>query len=97
AIEESQVIPGVVMKKRAIRMSAFHFHVLKKIATQLRGMGHADDGGVRHTLSRLHREFTGEPAGGAISPDATVRQGMLEAQEPRTGSAGRSFHMAREG
>ena len=94
AVEISQVVPGVVMQKSSIRMSAFEFHIFQEVAAQLRGVSHADHGGIGHALAGLQRKFAREPAGNAIGADATFRQRMLEAQEPGSGGDGRSFHMA---
>ena len=52
-VEESQVVPRVVVQKGAIGMRAFEFDIVQEVATQLCSVSHADHGGISHALRGL--------------------------------------------
>src|ERR1700722_6877225 len=58
----AQVVPGVVMQKRSIRMGALKFDIFQKIAAQLSGMCNSDYRRIGHALSCTERKLAREPA-----------------------------------
>ena len=96
SVEVAQVVPGVVMQKGAIRMSALELDVVQEVPAQLARMSHADHGGIGDALSGLQRQFARKPARGAAGADTAFGQRLLETQKPGSGGDGRSLYLPRD-
>jgi len=79
--EIAEVVPGIVMKKRPVGVSALAFDIVKKSAAELTRGSDADDRGVGHLATGAQRQLPLESAEGAGGGDGALREGMLKAEE----------------
>jgi hypothetical protein len=77
----AEIVPGVVVKKRAIWARTFALNICQKVAPQLARMNHSKYGRIRNRLPRAKRQIAIDPCCRAGPCHVALRDRVLESCE----------------
>src|SRR6202021_3610835 len=77
----ANVIPGVVMQERSIRMCALAFEIAKEPATQLSGKSNSNHGGISNSLPGPQRQLAPDLRDRAIARITSFEERTLKSKK----------------